>query len=275
MAPLADGWSYAEWNATYNAFSFGIAAMGCATIFFWLQLANVSKSYRTALIITGIVTCIATYHYFRIFNSWVEAFKVVSTDGGDYTVTLTGTPFNARWGASMTRAATPLACWVEAGKAPRRLDASDAARPVDRNSTMLRKRPPRRADRFYRYKHPACWQGSVTRCGGGQACWRLRAAGFCPRCAVPLGRCWGGPHLGCGVLPRGPPVRLWPLRVWGAGGLHSPGGYVLLSSPGALFHCRRQRCGLLLAARLLLWFALPPWRDAQELSHAALRYFRR
>jgi hypothetical protein len=49
MAPLADGWSYAEWNATYNAFSFGIAAMGCATIFFWLQLANVSKSYRTAL----------------------------------------------------------------------------------------------------------------------------------------------------------------------------------------------------------------------------------
>ena len=86
MAPLADGWSYAEWNATYNAFSFGIAAMGCATIFFWLQLANVSKSYRTALIITGIVTCIATYHYFRIFNSWVEAFKVVSADGGDYTV---------------------------------------------------------------------------------------------------------------------------------------------------------------------------------------------
>jgi bacteriorhodopsin len=94
MAPLADGWSYAEWNATYNAFSFGIAAMGCATIFFWLQLANVSKSYRTALIITGIVTWIATYHYFRIFNSWVEAFEVVSKDGGDYTVKLTGTPFN-------------------------------------------------------------------------------------------------------------------------------------------------------------------------------------
>jgi len=94
MAPLADGWTYAEWNATYNAFSFGIAAMGCATIFFWLQLANVSKSYRTALTITGIVTCIATYHYFRIFNSWVEAFEVVSKDGGDYAVTLTGLPFN-------------------------------------------------------------------------------------------------------------------------------------------------------------------------------------
>ena len=94
MAPLPDGFSYAEWNATYNALSFGIAAMGSATIFFWLQLPNVRKSYRTALIITGIVTLIATYHYIRIFNSWVEAFNVVSKDGGDYTVTLTGTPFN-------------------------------------------------------------------------------------------------------------------------------------------------------------------------------------
>jgi bacteriorhodopsin len=93
MAPLAADWSYAEWNATYNAFSFGIAAMGSATIFFWLQLANVSKSYRTALIIAGIVTCITTYRNFGYYNSWVEAFKVVANDGGDYTVTLTGTPF--------------------------------------------------------------------------------------------------------------------------------------------------------------------------------------
>merc|ERR1712232_1408995 len=44
--------------------------------------------------ITGIVTFIATYHYFRIFNSWVEAFEVTNSSGGDYTVKLTGTPFN-------------------------------------------------------------------------------------------------------------------------------------------------------------------------------------
>ncbi|CAE8616455.1 unnamed protein product [Polarella glacialis] len=94
MAPLPDGFSYAEWNATYNALSFGIAAMGSATIFFWLQLPNVTKNYRTALTITGIVTLIATYHYIRIFNSWSEAFTVASKDGGDYTVKLTGAPFN-------------------------------------------------------------------------------------------------------------------------------------------------------------------------------------
>merc|ERR1712078_528375 len=46
------------------------------TIFFWLQIYNVNKKYRTALTITGLVTAIATYHYFRIFNSWVDAFTV-------------------------------------------------------------------------------------------------------------------------------------------------------------------------------------------------------
>merc|ERR1711963_1123316 len=60
-----------------------------------LPVGNVSKSYRTALAITGIVTFIATYHYFRIFNSWVEAFTVSNAEkGGDYIVTLSGAPFN-------------------------------------------------------------------------------------------------------------------------------------------------------------------------------------
>jgi len=94
MAPLPEGFSYAQWSAVYNALSFGIAGMGSATIFFWLQLGNVTKNYRTALIITGIVTLIATYHYIRIFNSWVAAFNVSNSKGGDYEVSLTGEPFN-------------------------------------------------------------------------------------------------------------------------------------------------------------------------------------
>jgi hypothetical protein len=35
--------------------------MGSATIFFWLHAPDETKNYRTALIITGIVTTIATY----------------------------------------------------------------------------------------------------------------------------------------------------------------------------------------------------------------------
>jgi len=94
MAPLPEGFSYGEWSAVYNALSFGIAAMGSATIFFWLQLPNVTKNYRTALTITGLVTFIATYHYVRIFNSWVEAFLVKADGKGSYSVSVSGTPFN-------------------------------------------------------------------------------------------------------------------------------------------------------------------------------------
>lgn len=75
--------------------------MGSATIFFWLQIPNVAKKYRTALTITGLVTFIATYHYVRIFNSWNGAFDVIfkekegATPGtGEYVVTITGAPFN-------------------------------------------------------------------------------------------------------------------------------------------------------------------------------------
>jgi bacteriorhodopsin len=94
MAPLADGFTYGQWSMVYNALSFGIAGMGVATIFFWLQLRNVHTKYQTALIITGSVTAIATYHYLRMFNSWVDAFTVKNRNGGDYVVTLSGTPFN-------------------------------------------------------------------------------------------------------------------------------------------------------------------------------------
>jgi len=95
MAPLVDGWDYGSWSAVYNALSFGIAGMGSATFFFWLQIPYVGKKYRTALMVTGTVTFVATYHYFRIFNSWNDAFDV-KFDGaqGGYTVRLTGVPFN-------------------------------------------------------------------------------------------------------------------------------------------------------------------------------------
>merc|ERR1712070_565548 len=99
MSPLPaggpDGMNYFAWAAVYNATSFGIAAMGSACIFAWIQMPNVIKKYRTALAVNGLVTAIATYHYFRIFSSWVAAYNVefnAKTDG--YDVSLAGPPFN-------------------------------------------------------------------------------------------------------------------------------------------------------------------------------------
>jgi len=81
--------SYAQYELVYNAFSFTIAVMGAATVFFFLSRSQVSPAYRTALTITGIVTMIAGYHYFRIFQSWESAFVI--TDGQ---VSVSGVKFN-------------------------------------------------------------------------------------------------------------------------------------------------------------------------------------
>jgi bacteriorhodopsin len=78
-----------QYQLVYNAFSFTIAAMGAATLFFWMGRSQVSTHYKTALTITGLVTAIAFYHYVRIFESWDAAYTIV---GGKLTVT--GRPFN-------------------------------------------------------------------------------------------------------------------------------------------------------------------------------------
>lgn len=78
-----------QFNLVYNAFSFTIAVMGAATAFFWLQRAHVAPVYRAALTISGIVTAIALYHYFRILDSWDGAFTVLNGE-----ITQTGKTFN-------------------------------------------------------------------------------------------------------------------------------------------------------------------------------------
>ena len=79
----------AQFALVYNAFSFGIAAFAAATLFFWFGRSQVSHHYKTAITITGLVTFIAFYHYWRIFNSWNEAYTVVND-----TITVTGVKFN-------------------------------------------------------------------------------------------------------------------------------------------------------------------------------------
>jgi bacteriorhodopsin len=60
----------------FNAFSFALAAMGAATLFLWLSRSQVSHNYKTAVTISGLVCAIATYHYFRIYESWEAAYQV-------------------------------------------------------------------------------------------------------------------------------------------------------------------------------------------------------
>jgi len=80
-----------QFQAVYNTLSFALASMMATTMFLWLRAFAVKSQYQSAVIISGLVTFIAAYHYFRIFNSWVEAYHYsVGVDDP----ALTGVPFN-------------------------------------------------------------------------------------------------------------------------------------------------------------------------------------
>lgn len=81
--------SLGEYSLVYNSFSFVTAAMFAATIFLFLSRSQIAPQYKTAVTVSGLVTLIAGYHYFRIFNSWDQAYSVVNG-----VVSVTGRPFN-------------------------------------------------------------------------------------------------------------------------------------------------------------------------------------
>jgi len=96
MYDMTDG----QFQIVYDSLSFTLACMMASTIYFWTRLGSVSEKYKSALSITALVTFIAAYHYFRIFNSWVDSYTYegvqVPYDGGVYVQNpkLTGKPFN-------------------------------------------------------------------------------------------------------------------------------------------------------------------------------------
>jgi bacteriorhodopsin len=83
--------SASQFDLVYNVLSFSLASMAASTMFFWLRVSSVHEKYKSALVISGLVTFIAAYHYVRIFNSWTEAYSFPAS-GGD--PALTGKPFN-------------------------------------------------------------------------------------------------------------------------------------------------------------------------------------
>jgi len=88
-----------QYQAVYNTLSFALASMMATTMFLWFRSTAVQDKFKSAVLISGLVTFIAAYHYFRIFNSWVEAYSYTSgkvEDGALDTMApkLTGVPFN-------------------------------------------------------------------------------------------------------------------------------------------------------------------------------------
>ena len=81
--------SEVQYNLVYNSFSFVIASMGAAFLFFLLARQRVAPQHRMAITLSTLVVGIALYHYVRIFGSWGDAF---SFNGTEYVQD--GEPFN-------------------------------------------------------------------------------------------------------------------------------------------------------------------------------------
>jgi len=88
-----------QYQAVYNVLSFALASMMATTMYLWFRSFAVKAQYQSAVLISGLVTFIAAYHYIRIFNSWVEAYTYSAGEVVDGAMemknpTLTGVPFN-------------------------------------------------------------------------------------------------------------------------------------------------------------------------------------
>ena len=83
--PDAHVLSSGAYSAVYNGLSLAVAAMLAGTLFFFFSRTQVGYKYRPALLVSALVTAIACYHYFRIFNSWVDSHAVNAS--GSYGLT--------------------------------------------------------------------------------------------------------------------------------------------------------------------------------------------
>jgi len=88
-----------QYQAVYNVLSFSLASMMSTTMYLWFRSFAVQDRFRSAVLISGLVTFIAAYHYVRIFNSWVGAYEYSPATVKDGAMELnapqlTGVPFN-------------------------------------------------------------------------------------------------------------------------------------------------------------------------------------
>jgi len=69
-----------QWNLVYNVFSFGLISMLACTVYTLVSQSRVLPKYRNALVMSSMVTFIAGYHYWRIFNSFGESSDMMKVN---------------------------------------------------------------------------------------------------------------------------------------------------------------------------------------------------
>jgi bacteriorhodopsin len=80
-----------QFELVYQLFSIAIATMGASFIWFLVARQNLAPKYQTAMVVSALVVAVACYHYWRIFNSWGDAYALDAALG---VYKATGVPFN-------------------------------------------------------------------------------------------------------------------------------------------------------------------------------------
>jgi bacteriorhodopsin len=70
-----------EFSAVYNILSLGLASMLFTSLFLFIARERVLPKYRMAVMVSGTVTSIAAYHYFRMFDSFNHAYGLNEITG--------------------------------------------------------------------------------------------------------------------------------------------------------------------------------------------------
>lgn len=73
------GLSGGQADLVYNALSFAVAAMGISFVYFLVSRSRIAPQYRNAVTLSAMITGIAAYHYWRMFDSfstgWNEGYR--------------------------------------------------------------------------------------------------------------------------------------------------------------------------------------------------------
>jgi bacteriorhodopsin len=83
MNTLSATLSNGQFNLVYNILSLGLASMLFTSIFLFVGRDRVLPRYRMAVMVSGTVTAIATYHYFRMFDNFNHAFAGLTANNPD------------------------------------------------------------------------------------------------------------------------------------------------------------------------------------------------
>ncbi|MGV8858246.1 bacteriorhodopsin [Rhodoglobus sp.] len=91
---IPDTLTQGQYDTVYNFLSLVIASQLFTAVFLTIALPRVLPRYRQAITVAIVVCAIAAYHYFRIFDSFKEAFVSDSVGGAGVYTQAVGASFN-------------------------------------------------------------------------------------------------------------------------------------------------------------------------------------